>query len=340
MHLLFYSPRFYPLVGGLEKVVEYWGNELVNLGVEITLITTTTSEKEDAFSFKVVRNPGFLETIGLMRKADALVQFNVSLKGLAAWIFSGKPLVITHHTLLFEPGEKAPWNQRLKLWVSNQLASLNICCSHYIARQFKNAEVVHSPYDATVFKNLKRERKLGSIAFAGRLVTDKGVDVLLKAMSLVEQAKYSRLFIAGDGRERKALELLFEKQDLREKTRFIGKVNPGELVALLNESEIMVVPSVVEPFGITVLEGLACGCRMVVSDTGGLPEAAGGCALLVKSGDPDALAAAIEKQLNKPLDIDETALREHLKGLTVVATARRFLELIRDNLEKDSPGSD
>src|SRR5947207_5212051 len=121
--------------------------------------------------------------------------------------------------------------------------------------------VVHIPYNACLFTNLKQPRKAGSIVFAGRLVTDKGVDILLKALSLLDPASYDSLLIVGDGPERRGLEALVITLNLKAKARFLGKMDAEQLADLLNRSDIMVVPSIVEPFGITVLEGLACGCR-------------------------------------------------------------------------------
>lgn len=329
MKLLFYSPRFYPLVGGLEKVVAAWGNELVKMGVEVVLITNTPNSEPERFGFKVYRRPSFRETVRLMRAADMVVQFNVALKGLPVWLLSGKPLVFSHHTLLYEPGTRAPINQWLKRWVSDHLARQNICCSQYIARQFKKAVVVHSPYDAAVFKNEYLERRKNSLVFAGRLVRDKGVDILLKAVSLLDPSSFTGLVIAGDGELRQELEKLSVHLGLKERVTFTGSMSSAELVSLLNKSTIMVVPSVVEPFGITVLEGLASGCRMIVSDTGGLPEAAGGFARLFKNSDPEGLAAALTTTLKE--DNIEPAWQDkqaHLSALTIEATATQFLEEI------------
>jgi glycosyltransferase involved in cell wall biosynthesis len=330
--LLFYSPRFYPLVGGLEKVVESWGNELVKKGVLVTLVTITASAEPDQYQFRVFRRPSFFKTLKLMREADLVVQFNVALKGLPVWLLSGRPLLITHHTLLYEPGTKAPFNQRLKLFVSNRLTTQNISCSRYIASQFKKAVVVQSPYNPQVFKNLQLDRKPGSVVFAGRLVTDKGVDILLNAISLLHGSVFSELIIVGDGQEKQALEKLAASLNIAGRVFFAGKKKPEELVIILNQSELMVVPSVVEPFGITVLEGLACGCRMVVSNTGGLPEGAGGFAELFESGNVQALADAIRKTFNAPRAINQAELDKHLTGLTIEHTAARFLEEVKKSL--------
>ena len=67
---------------------------------------------------------------------------------------------------------------------------------------------------------------------------------------------------------------------------FVGSVQGEPLVHLLNEHQILVVPSQwKEPFGIVVLEGLACGCTVLASDGGGLPDAVGSAGILIHRGD-------------------------------------------------------
>lgn len=320
-------------------MVEAWATALTKMGVEVMVVTNTKSTTPDQFDFEVYRQPGFFSLVRLMRNMDAIVQFNVSLKGLPAWFLSGKPLIITHHTLLVEPGQKGAWLPSLKQWVSNNLAVLNISCSQYIGSQFHQSTVIYSPYNASLFRNKQLPRQPGSLVFAGRLVTDKGVDNLLRAVAILDQRLFTNLVIAGDGPEKTKLEQLAVSLQLSHKVQFIGKVQAAQLVDLLNNAEVMIVPSLVEPFGITVLEGLACGCRMVVSKTGGLPEAAGGYATLFEKGKTDSLAAAIEQTLIGQKKMDTAGITSHLEKMTIPHTAGQFLSAIENALTSRYPST-
>ena len=99
MNLTFYSPSFYPRVGGLEGFLEDLAHAMTAAGVHLTVITTTPSDTPDAFPFKVLRNPSFWRTVQEIRKADYYVEVNVSLNGIPAWLFSGRPLIIIHQNL-------------------------------------------------------------------------------------------------------------------------------------------------------------------------------------------------------------------------------------------------
>jgi glycogen(starch) synthase len=333
VNLIFYSPRFYPLVGGLEKVVRVWAEELSAQGHEIMVITETAPTEPDSFPFSVYRNISWKEQVSLMKKAEAVVQFNVSLKGLPACLISGRPLIISHHTALFFPNGKTPWQQKLKRWVSDLLAKGNISCSSYIAGQFRTSAVVHSPYEAGLFVNHHKYRKPQSIVFVGRLVSDKGVDLLLNAFAAIMPSyPQALLTIVGEGPDRDALGAMANSLEAGERIDFKGKLSGQALVDVLNEKEIMVVPSRMEPFGTTVLEGLACGCRMIVSDQGGLPEAAGGLGRLFASGNPGDLVSALESELQHPRELVKAELETHLETHSVAHTARAFLKTIQQIL--------
>jgi glycosyltransferase involved in cell wall biosynthesis len=122
-----------------------------------------------------------------------------------------------------------------------------------------------------------------------RLVPRTGIDVLLEAWSQV--AGDAVLLIAGDGPERPELE-----RRAPDRVRFLGSVADADLAAHYRAADVCVVPSVaLEGFGLVVLESLACGTPVVVSDVGGLPEAVAGIGdeLVVPAGDTDALGALL-----------------------------------------------
>ena len=106
--------------------------------------------------------------------------------------------------------------------------------------------------------------------------------MLIKAFSNLENRNWS-LTIIGDGPHRDYLENLALSYNIIPHVNFKGFLKGDVLVEELNRHEIMVVPSRWnEPFGVVALEGMACGCAMLVSDGGGLPDAVGSAGLQFK----------------------------------------------------------
>jgi glycosyltransferase involved in cell wall biosynthesis len=91
-----------------------------------------------------------------------------------------------------------------------------------------------------------------------------------------------------------------EHLGLRERVVFLDAASDDDLLALYNGAATLILPSHYEGFGLPVLEAMACGTPVVISDRGSLPEIAGSAALVVDPDDPDALAASIERILRDP----------------------------------------
>jgi glycosyltransferase involved in cell wall biosynthesis len=124
----------------------------------------------------------------------------------------------------------------------------------------------------------------------------KALDVLLRAFTSISAGVRSlRLVLVGDGPLRREHEQLARALSLQERVDFLGSRSRSEVVRLLRECELFVLPSRSEPFGIVVAEALACRKAVVASAVGGIPEIIedGRSGVLVKPDDPDALARAV-----------------------------------------------
>ncbi|MBK6931257.1 MAG: glycosyltransferase family 4 protein [Saprospirales bacterium] len=337
MNIVLYSPNFYPLTGGLENVVLDLALEFSEAGHAVTVITLTVSPVQKAdFPFRILRRPGLLEQICQMRRADLVVQFNVSLKGILPWLFSSRPLVVSHQT-----ANTADMRGRLKTWIANHIATLNIGCSQYMSNQFAQAVTIPNPYDHTVFQvTLPWEKRRRDLVFVGRLVTDKGADLLLNALvELKKDLRTPTLTIVGTGPEERDLQAKAIRLGLQDQVVFAGLKKGAELAGTINAHRIMVIPSVwEEPFGIVALEGLACGCLVIGSKGGGLPEAIGELGMLFPNGDTAALISCLSRVLEYPEQYrpDPISLDTHLHRHRRTAVAKRYLDaLIRVISEKN-----
>jgi glycogen(starch) synthase len=111
------------------------------------------------------------------------------------------------------------------------------------------------------------------IVFVGRLEWEKGAHTLVDALPRIRrQLPGSRAVIAGRGGHADALETQVRRKRLGAMVDFAGWLPEPELNALIAAADVLVVPSIYEPFGLVALEGAALGTPLVVARTGGLAE--------------------------------------------------------------------
>lgn len=138
------------------------------------------------------------------------------------------------------------------------------------------------------------------IGAVGRLSPEKGMDVLVDAFARLATPEVS-LVIGGDGPERQRLVQQAADLGIGHRVRFLGRVSSAAEVYGL--SRVAAVPSRTEAFGMTTVEALSAGLRVVATDCEGSAEIlAGRYGELVPVGDAAALAAALDRALAIPPD--------------------------------------
>lgn len=108
-----------------------------------------------------------------------------------------------------------------------------------------------------------------------------------------------------------------------------------DLVSLLNQHEIIAIPTIVEEaFGIVALEGIACGCVAIGSEGGGLKEAIGPCGLTSPNGDATALTEQLKRLLTDKKLVTQLQKnsKEHLQKHTRESVFKRYSTLIESQL--------
>ena len=98
----------------------------------------------------------------------------------------------------------------------------------------------------------------------------KRVPDTIKIFEKVQKEIPSKLILVGDGPDRSECERLSRQLDLCDKVKFLGKQDG--LVEILSSSDIFLIPSQSESFGLAALEAMACGLPVISSSVGGLPE--------------------------------------------------------------------
>lgn len=170
------------------------------------------------------------------------------------------------------------------------------------------------------------------LIYAGRLSTEKGVDTLIHAISLLRREPNPLpvfVTLAGDGPERKSLEMLAAELGCGEAVRFAGQVDRSELSALLSEADFAVQPSRTEGLSKAWLDEMAHGLPVVGSAVGAASAVIGGDGLrgwLVPPGAPEALADAIRNAVQTPREWP--ALRRRCRQYAESKTVESWAEEI------------
>jgi len=256
--------------------------------------------------------------------------------------FSCRKIVTIHDlSFLHVPDAHAPL-ERLRLilltrlaarWADRVLTVSNVV-KRDIAERYKvdaaRITVTPNAVDREVFRPLSADvaraavRALGVEApfllFVGALQPHKNLSLLIEAYARLRERGRGdhHLVLAGrSGRASAQLFRLVHEQGLDAVIHHVGERAPAALAGLYSAATALVIPSLYESFGIPVLEAMSCGCPVLSSWAGALPEVCGGAGLLFDPRDADALAAHLERVL------DDAALRADLarRGL---ANCERF----------------
>lgn len=256
--------------------------------------------------------------------------------------------VITAHAADYDLLRTLPGGRSAVRYMARRAAAI-VCVSPRLARGVSDmagpgARVITLPMgvDLGMFafsaeaRSRERERLgLGDgrvVMFAGKLSPKKGVEVLLRAMAVINRdGEKARLVVVGQGELGHPLMSLARDLGIERSVVFAGAVPNRDLAGLYSAADLVAVPSVVDPRGetegmpVVILEALAAG-RPVVATTPCSPpqELVGKGVIEVEPGDPEALAHAIERALAGEQQVDLSALQE----FGVKRTAQRYARIL------------
>jgi glycosyltransferase involved in cell wall biosynthesis len=163
--------------------------------------------------------------------------------------------------------------------------------------------VIHKGIDTKKYVHLKLERQTQSkhsprILFVGGNMQRKGLSVLLQSMPFIlSQVKDCLLWIVGNDPMIPKFKKTTQKMGIDKQTIFLGHKNQGDLLNLYRDADLLVLPALIEAFGVVILEAMAAGLPVIASDCGGIPEIItnGENGYLVPPDDYKKLAEAIVK---------------------------------------------
>jgi len=162
--------------------------------------------------------------------------------------------------------------------------------------------VVRNGVDTDAFRppDTWERRDTLEVVFVGRMVRDKGADVLLAALALLDRPDIHATVVGSAGFDPHAVATPYEREIARSAAALGDRVTRhpfvprAEVARVLARADVVVVPSRwAEPLALTVLEGMAAGAATIGSDIGGIPEQLGDAGIAVPPDDARALAEAL-----------------------------------------------
>jgi len=321
--------------------------------IEVTLITPVPANDptDSVLPFRVVRRPGPLSLFRLFREADIVHLAGAMMIPMILGKLLGKPIVIEHHgfqpicpngQLLFQPTQTAcPGHfmagnfakcircnaslgsmRAIMMWLLTfprrwlcQHIAVNVLPTAWLGsllRLNRMETIVHGlPRTNLVQVSTIPSKPL--FAFVGRLVTTKGVRVLLEAAQrLKAKGLEFRVKIAGQGPDRGALEDFSRELGLQSCVEFLGYVSPKDLSAVLSDASAVVMPSLAgEVFGLSAAENMSNGKLVIASDLGSLREVIGDSGMIFSAGDSVALGDRMEEVIANPDTITRLGRAAH-----------------------------
>ena len=308
--------------------------------LELTVVTPAPASgmNDSALPFRVVRQPSLAALLRLLYGADIVHLAGPIFVPMILGFLLRKPVVIEHHgfqaicpngQLLFQPaGELCPGHfmarhyhkclacnrnskgvpksglmlllTPVRRWLSNRSIA-NITPTNWLASTLKLNRMLTIYHGISPSLPAVREKtSVVTFAFQGRLVTTKGVRVLLEAAcQLRNEGRKFHLKILGDGPEFNSMKA--QAAGLDDHVEFLGRVADDRLDESLSDVVAVVMPSLAgEVFGLVAAENMLRGKLLIVSNIGALAEVVGDTGLVFPAGDAAALALCMRRVLDDP----------------------------------------
>jgi glycosyltransferase involved in cell wall biosynthesis len=318
------------------------GNSVEPFDVTVATRTPRGGMDDSAMPFRVLREPSLTQLFRLFRRANVIHLAGASIVPMAMGLSLRKPVVVEHHgyqavcpngNYLHEPDKTTCPGQFLngnyaeclrcgaveasrfrsarnlvtlfpRRWLSKRVAS-NIAVSDHNGRRIAlpRTQTIYHGIVETSHHTFSRANEPLVFAFVGRLVPEKGVDVLLRGAAVAwNNGLDYRLKIVGDGPERGRLESLAHELRLGGRVAFLGYCDRNTLEKALQDVSVIVMPSLCEEAcPVAAIEQMMRGRLVIAAEIGGLDEVVGRTGLKFPAGDAKALAECIRRVVDDRL---------------------------------------
>lgn len=351
-------------IGGVERVALNLASGLSDHGYEIDLILVDavgqflSEVPEDVTIINLGKNrvaTSILPLIKYLKSRELDVLFSMmtepNLIAIAASVFTPTDtrLIISEHNMLSQSSDSTKDRLvALGAWASYPLADHTVAVSegvHYdIASNTRltsdSISVIYNPVkvdsireegDEPAEHRWLADETLDVVLSGGRHEPQKGFDTLLDAFTRLERDDV-RLIIFGEGPETDTLKALAETKEIESFVSFPGFIdNPYNY---MSNSDIFVLSSEYEGFGVVLIEAMACGCPVVSTDCESGPAEIldnGTYGSLTPVGDDEALARAIQETLDNPLPPE--MLYQRAADFDISTVINNYVQLIDSVIE-------
>lgn len=234
-------------------------------------------------------------------------------------------------------------------WLTRRVA-VNITPTKHIGRRValpRTRVIPHGVPRYVTFESggsFSEDAGIPTFAYVGRLVSEKGVPVLLGACSILAAQGFSfRLKIVGDGDQKKHLEQSSAELGLGSHVAFLGAIPVNEIPQLLHDAIAVIMPSIWEDVApLVAYEQLMHGHLVIASDIGGLGEIVGDVGLKFPPGDAHALAACMRRVIEEPSlakDLRSRARQRAQEDFTLESMVANHLSVFKELAERAAPSA-
>lgn len=298
---------FYPLIGGAERATQALAEGLARAEWHVQIVTTwypglVRHEKIGNVSVRRVGWSGPVKLRSLLfgfssiayvllkhRSTPLLHAQNIDtpvLVGVILKIITRKKLILTVNSDKVVPGKQRTFLGRLRIALIRQWVDHFIAVSSSGRKGMLDAGIpverislIPNGLDTEFFRLPTSDEKTALRAkfgydsqdivllFLGRLIPSKRADLVISALDKLRADNRIKCLIVGEGSEKAALQVLTQKLDLQDRVHFTGGVNNVRDFYWL--SDIFVQPSQFEGLSVALLESMACGLAVVVSNCDG-----------------------------------------------------------------------
>ena len=331
--------------------------------VAVTTPTPADGFDDASLPFHVVRRPSVRSLWRLVGEADVVLLAGPCLAPLAIAYARHRPVAVEHHGyqavcpngLLFQQPHESVcsghfmqrrygmclrcvhatggWRQAVvkvlatfpRRWMCAKVAA-NIAVTRHVAQRiaFPRSQVVYHGVPDPGHLSNGPSADLTTFAYVGRLVSEKGIPLLLEAARILKREGLRfHVTIIGDGPERDGLEAVARNLGLSDEVSFAGYLRGDALDRAVRDVTALVMPSIwEETAGLAAIEQMMRGRLVVAADIGGLGEVVDGAGLKFRRGDARGLAACLRRVVEEPSLAQALGERARRRAVRAFSIAR------------------
>ncbi len=328
---------YYPYVSGVSEYARLIAEEFVKRGYQVTIVTANHADlqaREMIHGVRVIRtkvwfriskgvvSPEFIWKAVRMSREHQIVNLHLPMleSGLLSMLIKKQKIVATYHCDIHMPKsffnnfivKVMDFSHRIclarsrKILVSSKDYALHSRVAGRYGEKLVEAGAPMKDYHAVKSSQTVYDTK--RIGFCGRIVEEKGIDVLLKAYQIIQKRRDDVLLVVGGDYQNVAggsvypkLKKLIQKNHISN-VEFIGKIQEEKMEEFYSSLDVLVLPSInsLEAFGMVQVEAMFCGTPVVASDLPGVRTIVQntGMGEIVKPNNAEDLADKIERVLD------------------------------------------